>query len=132
MERGGEPGEYRDEIEICPRCGSTLIHDLPHWARGSEAEAHAEVNTEPQPADVAYDFEAFVPVYRVADRSLVPLIHSLLRAAGMRYFIRDEQVRHLLPLLAGPVVMVEPSRVDEARDLLAELAEGSEASNSDS
>jgi len=33
----GEPGEYRDEIEVCPRCGARLVHERPNMVLDDEA-----------------------------------------------------------------------------------------------
>lgn len=29
FEETGEPGEYREDIEVCPKCGARLVHDRP-------------------------------------------------------------------------------------------------------
>ena len=29
FEETGEPGEYRDDIEVCPKCGARLVHARP-------------------------------------------------------------------------------------------------------
>ena len=29
FEEIGEPGEYRDDIEVCPKCGARLVHERP-------------------------------------------------------------------------------------------------------
>jgi hypothetical protein len=34
----GEPGEYRDDIEICPKCGARLVHEPPTPLNGDEQQ----------------------------------------------------------------------------------------------
>ncbi len=29
FEETGEPGEYRDDVEVCPKCGARLVHERP-------------------------------------------------------------------------------------------------------
>jgi len=113
VKQTGIPGEYRDGIAQCPRCGCSLVPASP-----SSAE---EAEEQDEPREVSYEFEAFVPVWEVANRALVPLVHSLMDAAGIRYFIRDENILHRLTALRGAEVFVDPSRVDEARAILSEL-----------
>jgi preprotein translocase subunit SecD len=77
------------------------------------------------------EFQDFVPVTTIDNAALVPLARSLLDSAGIRYFIRNERVQDLFGwgrlgpgynVAAGaPMVTVEPSREDEARELLAKL-----------
>ena len=75
----------------------------------------------------------FVPVRALTHATLVPLARSILDGAGIRYFIRNERVQDLIGwgrlgpgynIPAGaPLVTVEPSRADEAKELLADLVD---------
>ncbi len=112
VKQTGSPGEYRDEVARCPRCGSDLVEDLPAWVEKEEDAA---------PGDVSYDFEALVPLCNVSNRARIPLIRSLLDPSGIRYYIRNERTLDRLPVLGAAVVLVEPSRIDEARELLSRL-----------
>ena len=114
VQRTGRSGEYRKEVTVCPRCGSYLVTQAP----GGEVVEVA------QGVAIAYDFEAFVPVCEIKNRGLIPLVHSLLDAADIRYFVRDETILHTLPVLRGAVVCVEPSRVHDVETILAELVSG--------
>lgn len=42
FEETGEPGEYRDDIEVCPKCGSRLVHELPDLRPPEEVEDVAD------------------------------------------------------------------------------------------
>lgn len=75
-----------------------------------------------------------VPCVTLYDVGLLPLIKSLLDAAGIRYFVKHETIQNFLswgaifgfnPVAGPPVVMVEASREDEARELLRPILERS-------
>jgi hypothetical protein len=75
--------------------------------------------------------EEFVPLLALPNAALVSFVQALLGSAGIRFFIKGEQLQDLFGLgrfgtgfnlIAGPsVLFVESGRVDEARELLAEL-----------
>ena len=44
FEETGEPGEYREDIEVCPKCGSRLVHDLPDLRPPEEVGEVADVD----------------------------------------------------------------------------------------
>lgn len=113
VKRTNNPGEYRREITKCARCGSGLVSELPTWA--------AEPAVESPSQDASYEFESFVLIYRATNQALVPVVHSLLAAAGIRYFIRNEKILHRTALLEGTQVLVEPARAEEALNILSEL-----------
>ncbi len=87
------------------------------------------------PADdgAVVEFEPFVPVAPLHDPGSVALVKSLMESAGIRYCIRNERVADFamwgwgLPTSlqgssAMPTLAVEPARVEEARELLANAA----------
>ena len=114
VERSGTPGEYRDEITVCPVCGSYLTARLPEWAMEQEGAAAD------QPRD-SYEFERFVPVLSIRNRGLLPLVHSLLSSNGIRYFIQNEVPLHRMPMATFAKLLVEPSRAEDAFEILSEL-----------
>ena len=79
-----------------------------------------------------------LPCVTLTNASLVPHVKALLDAAGILYFIKNETMQEVLgwgsgmfgfnPLAGAPVVMVEASRVDEARALLQDLVAKTKAS----
>jgi len=80
---------------------------------------------------------AFVAVMTVHDEALLPVVHSILEASGIAFDIRNEQTQNLIgaaPRINPAVVMVDASRADEARELLAPLSvpleEGAEVEGS--
>jgi hypothetical protein len=72
-----------------------------------------------------------VPCMIVADVALVPHVKALLESAGILYFVKHEAAHYLHrssmilggfdPVVGPPVVMVEASRLEEARCLLEDL-----------
>ena len=86
--------ECRDEAESCPACGAT---------RSGSA-----------------DWVDFVTVMTTRDHSELALAKSILEAAEIQFFARNEEVENLIA--AGPVeLQVHPDDEEEARALLGEL-----------
>jgi preprotein translocase subunit SecY len=79
--------------------------------------------------DVGY--EKFVPVCTPRSAAIVSFVESLLQSAGIRFFIKNEQVQDLFGIgrvgtgfsifIGAPAVFVEPTRADEAAELLASI-----------
>ena len=112
----GKRGAYRDGIRHCPRCGFALVP-----AVDSDDEIPA-----PEPP-ARWEFETFEPIVVLRKATLVPLVRSLMTAAGIRHMVRDEGTLevHGYPrffpgrdLFGVPTLYVEPERADEARGLL--------------
>lgn len=113
-ETTGEPAEYREGIVVCADCGATLVEAPPEW-----------------PEDEIV-FESFVPVMTLDGAAMVSFAKSLLEAADIRFVVSNEQMQDLFGVgrfgtgwsvvTGAPVVLVEPSRADEARDLLATMS----------
>jgi hypothetical protein len=119
----GEAAEYRIGFTECADCGSPLVA------------------TRPEPA-VELQYEEFVPVLDLLNPALVSFVPTLLESAGIRFFIKGERLQDLFGLgrfgsgfnvLTGPpVLFVEPSRAEEARELLADVemeGEGNDSSD---
>lgn len=76
-------------------------------------------------SDHPKDEPAFVAVMTVHDEALLPIVHSMLEASGIPFDIRNEQTQNLIgaaPRINPAVVMVDATRADEARELLAPLS----------
>ncbi len=77
--------------------------------------------------------KGLVPVYRTADNMLLPLLKSVLDAAGIPYVVQGEGALGLFPLgefsigvnrrSLGAIIRVESDRAEEARALLEETAQ---------
>jgi hypothetical protein len=113
MEATGEPAQYRTGIAECVDCGSTLVETMPAWSTD------------------AVEYEEFVPVLTLEGAAMVSFVQSLLQSAGIRFFIKNERVQDLFgigrfgtgfsPITGAPMVFVEPTKVEEARELLAAM-----------
>lgn len=74
-----------------------------------------------------------VPVFQTADAALLPLIKSVLEAAGIPYVVQGDQTMGIFPLgkfavgvskrALGAIVHVPADRAEEAKDLLSSCAE---------
>ena len=111
--------EYREGVTTCPDCGVTLIPELP---------AVSELTD-----------EDLVAVLDTGDVSILPVVKSVLRAAGIPYLVQGDESMGVLPVgkigVAGissgghglaAMILVPRDREEEARALLTELAEGEE------
>ena len=100
--------EYLDGIWVCAECGVKLVPTL-----AAEDEASAS---------------ELVAVFTTADSSLLPIVKSVLDAAGIPYLVQGEETLGLFPLgrfgvgvskrTLGAIVHVPESRLEEARELL--------------
>jgi hypothetical protein len=93
-------------------------------------EESASFDSEPEwLTDV--DYERFVPVLTPRDAAMVPFVESLLRSAGIRCFVKNEEIQDLFGVgrlgtgfstfTGPPTVSVEPGRAEEAAGLLANI-----------
>ncbi len=116
----GEPAEYRVGVVQCNDCSTGLVETKPEPARKQSA----------------LEYEEFVPVLEVRGAAMASFVKSFLQSAGIRFFIKGERVQDLIafgqlgtgfnPITGPPVVFVEPSRSEEARELLAAIEEEGE------
>lgn len=68
---------------------------------------------------------AFIAVMTIHDEALLPIVHSMLEASGIPFDIRNEQTQNLIgaaPRINPAIVMVDATRAEEARELLAPLS----------
>lgn len=118
--RSGFPGEYRQGIALCPKCGTGLVRAFSGRVGWESDGLRQEV--------FYYDY---VPACTLCDVQMVPLAKSLLEAEGIRFHIRNYADQHFYGagavgtgynLVTGPpVVMASPNRVQGIRELLCEL-----------
>lgn len=100
--------EYQQGIDECYDCRVPLVEQPPAETTGEDLET----------------------VYRTADASLLPVIKSVLAAAGIPCLVQGDEGSALFPLGSvggsaddrdlGAVVKVPKSRAAEARQLLEE------------
>jgi hypothetical protein len=79
------------------------------------------------------DYEAFVPVLTLDGPAMVSFVQSLLQSTGIRFFIKNDRVQDLFgigrfgtgfsPITGAPIVYVEPTKAQEATELLAAIDE---------
>ena len=76
FEETGEPGEYRDDIEMCPKCGACLVHERPDLTPddGLAPEDEEDAGLPEEPVATAAAFE---------NRQDADLAASMLRANGV-------------------------------------------------
>ncbi len=96
------------EGAICPQCDEELVP--------------------PDPADGTDENAELVAVLRTSDSNLMPVVKSVLDAAGIPYLVQGDEAMGLLPLgpfgggvfsgVLGASVLVPRNRAEEARDLL--------------
>lgn len=120
LEATGEPAEYRLGFSQCSDCGATLTETRPDWEEG----------------DPAIVYEEFVPVLELRGPAMISFAKSLLQSEGIRYFVKGERVQDLIaygsfgpgfnPITGPPILFVEPSRADEAKELLAAIEHDSQ------
>jgi len=125
----GLRAEYRDEVLVCPFCGTPLVYERPSAAPVADVDLPAK-------PPVADD-EELEPVIEATDPTEVPIIKSMLDAAGIPYLTRGEDPFNSFrgvfasgsifhPRSSG-VIFVVPSRMaDEARTLLEALEAGAD------
>jgi len=108
--------EFRDEIAVCPDCEVLLVAELPKEPEFSE--------------------EDLVLVLETADVAVLPVVKSVLRAAGVPFVVQGDEAMGVLPvgriglggltskghgLSAG--ILVPRDREEEAKALLTEMPE---------
>jgi len=119
----------RDRDEDAWRPEVFVIAESILRARGEEVPAAA-----PRGEAAVSEGEP-VEVCALTDPSLLPIAKSLLEEAGIDYVVRNEETQNLFgwgqaiagfnPVVGPPVIVVPSSRLDEARELLTPLTEGS-------
>lgn len=105
-------GEFQPGIERCPDCEEILVEQLPE-------ESH--------------EAGEMVEVFETADADLLPVVKSVLQAAGVPFFIQGEEAFNLIPLggIAGPFARhglaarfwVPEDRAPEAEEILSQLTD---------
>mgnify|MGYP001817246042 FL=1 len=123
----GLRSEYRDDVMVCPYCGSTMVAERPEDPVPDEVDG---IVGRPPVADD----EAMEPVIEANDLTEVALIKSILEGAAIPFVTQGEnQFSAFRGTFAGGsiftprsrgVVFTVPARMaEEARTLLEELDE---------
>jgi len=118
LEVNGRPGEYRDEVEVCPFCGATLVAGPPP----APEECPPPEAAPPAPAG------ELVAVAAYPTRHQAELARGFLEACGIPAAIGADDAgatRPELGLLTGGVrVAVPADRAEEAVALLEDAVRG--------
>lgn len=114
----GEPGEYNDTAATCSDCGAALVAQKPDFSKLPK---------------LAWD--EMQPVMSISEAALIPVIESLLGGEGIAHYVHGENIQDLFGVgrigagfnvIAGaPVLYVESSRMEEAKQLLEEFQQAS-------
>lgn len=89
--------DVQENRSTCPACGKPLATDEAEWVD-------------------------FVTIMTTRDHSELAVAKSVLEAAGIEFFARNEEVENLIA--AGPVeLQVHPDDEEEATELLRDLEE---------
>ena len=98
----------------CPKCG-VEYQDGYYWCSDCQAPLVQELPSEP-----AYDYVEAVTAFETTDRVIIAIAKGLLEAEGIPYVTIGEEFFNLLSVT--PVqIRVEPERVKEVQELLADL-----------
>ncbi len=117
VQETGTPGEYRQDVERCPRCGTTL--------EAVQLDTSEPVNTSDHGV-------ALEPVFESLDPTEVVVIQSMLSAEGIPCQVSPQGIqRHLggqlspfpvHPVASGVVVISVPAALAEtAREILSKV-----------
>lgn len=119
--RTGIPGQYEPTITVCPKCEHILVDSRPEWAVVKIVDQE----------ELIPEYTEFVPACELDDASLIPLVKSLLQSASIRFYIKNETDQSLYgsgaiglghnPISGPPIVMVDPTAVGEASELLGDI-----------
>jgi hypothetical protein len=100
--------EYRDGIFRCGECDVDLVVEPPRVEQRGDPD--------------------LVAILTTSDSALLPLVKSMLDAAGIPYVVQGEETLGMFPLgrfgvgvtkrMLGAIVRVPADRADEARELL--------------
>jgi hypothetical protein len=123
IELFGVQGEYREPVEVCPKCGTALVAALEPGEpadAGSDVEPR-DVTTLPDLPDQPGDL---VPLCTVSTAAELAIVESLLIAARVFYFVHN---RHFGGFISGPfiplynvrTVFVPSAQIEAARQAIA-------------
>lgn len=105
--------EYEPHVRKCRDCQVPLVESLPD---------------EPGPA-----YQEIVTIYSAPSILLLDMAQSILRAAGIEYFVKGELIQNIIGLgsyggsfnlsVGPPEIQVAPEDVEDAKTLLKDLDE---------
>jgi len=93
--------EYKKGIDVCSKCGVTLVPELP----------------EESPSEFI-EFEEILATYNAVE---IAIIKSLLEPEGIDYYFKSEFFNYMEPLAQPARLMVRKDQAQEAREILKEL-----------
>ena len=106
--------EYRAGVERCPDCDVALVERLPDEAEAEEPDAK------------------LVKVYATGEAAMIPVVQSLLEAAGIEYMAKGEEAQDLFgwgrlgtsySYVVGPVeFLVKEEDAETARALIEDMS----------
>lgn len=120
----GRRSEYREDVKVCPFCGTPLEAGAPDDAPRGEDDGAGAIGA-----------DDMVEVLATADLTEVAVVRSVLDAAGIPYRVAGEESfspfpgivaagSMFSPRLRGAVFVVPRELADEARALLEEIGDG--------
>ncbi len=123
-EATGFHAEYVDGVTVCPTCGEFLVDRLPDNAAGDD----------PRPASTSVGADdELIEVFSSSDPSEIPIVKSMLEAAGIPCLIRGEEgfdsfrgsrsAFRYNPRAGAIVFLVPAALADDARALLQQTDE---------
>ena len=124
-QRTGKLAEYVAGSSRCSDCGAVLVEANPAQRTG-ESPAQSD---------------NFVPLIALHDAALASVVQSVLASAGIRFVMKGEVIQDLFgverlgvgfnPVTGPAVLLVESSRLDEARELLRQTDEETDSQAED-
>ncbi len=112
FEETGEPGEYRDDIEVCPKCGARLVHEAPDLRERGSVGVDEDECTPGQP---------LVAVAAFNYRQQADLAASMLLGAGLDAVVFGDDCGTVDPALGFATrcrLMVPENQAESALALL--------------
>ena len=107
---------------FCPRCGSEFVE-------GHDRCGECDVDLVEELPRLQHDGEPLVVLREISDTALLPVVESVLQAAGIPFVLQGAEGMALLPVGGtsnphglGTVVLVARGRRQEADALLREVS----------
>lgn len=106
----GFPGDYRDGITVCPKCGTDLVPVAPEVKVTSQRR-------------IVIGYEKLLWLYSPRSEWELALLKSIFKWAGIRYFVHNNHFGTMrvgpdIDLLNRKTIMVPETQAAEALDLV--------------